>query len=291
MTNSRVKISGVKKMKMSLIKNSIKRNRIKILVLLLPIATITCLVCQKYYVMSPKYDYSISRSISSLSMDKIPKTISESRSLTTFSSTFTNTTRNTASKNLNNNNNKKKTINADFSNVIFIGDSITYGFIRAHNTPVKNDHVYAKIGAHVFEGSKLLGYDINLIKKRCNGSVDYIFIMFGANDYSYDMKSYKIWYEDLVDHIQEMFPKAKIILQSVMPMKSTVKEPTRDQEPEKLNNVVKNIANEEKVQYIDISESIPDAYKYFLADGLHFKPELYPLWINVIRSKEEQLKD
>lgn len=180
-------------------------------------------------------------------------------------------------------------INPDFSNVIFIGDSITYGFINAHNTPVDKDHVYAKIGAHVFEGSKLLGDNSELITNRCNGSVDYVFLMFGANDYGYNMSVYKNWYKGLIEYIKNMFPNAKIVLQSVMPMNSTNEEPKRDQEPKKLNNIVKTVAIEENVNFMDVSKSIANARKLLAADGLHFKPELYPLWISVIKNNEKQI--
>ncbi|AFM39482.1 lysophospholipase L1-like esterase [Desulfosporosinus acidiphilus SJ4] len=180
-------------------------------------------------------------------------------------------------------------IKADFSNAIFVGDSITFGFKNSHNTPVKQDHVYAKIGAHVYEGIGLLGDNSDLIKSRCNGSVDYVFLMFGANDYGYDAKSYKQWYKELVEHSKKMFPDAKIILQSVMPMKSTPEQPQRNLEPEKMNRVVKTVAADENVKYLDVSQSIANAKSLLLADGLHFKPELYPLWISVIKANEKQL--
>lgn len=180
-------------------------------------------------------------------------------------------------------------IESDFSNVIFIGDSITFGFIKANNTPIEKDHVYAKIGAHVFEGSKLLGNNIDLITNRCNGSVDYVFLMFGANDYGYNIKSYKTWYKELINHVRKMFPNAKIILQSVMPMKSTTKEPNRSQEPQKLNKIIKSIAMEENINYMNISDGIPNVQNLLVADGLHFKSELYPLWITEIRKNEKQI--
>jgi hypothetical protein len=182
-------------------------------------------------------------------------------------------------------------LKSDFSNAIFIGDSITFGFTKANNTPIKKDHVYAKIGAHVFEGSELLGENNEVITKRCNGSVDYVFLMFGANDYGYDLKSYKAWYEELIEHIKKMFPDARIVLQSVMPMKGTAKEPQRALEPEKLNRIVKTIAIEENTKFINISESIPNVHNLLLADGLHFKPELYPLWLAVIKSNEKQISN
>ncbi|WP_088187352.1 GDSL-type esterase/lipase family protein [Desulfosporosinus sp. FKA] len=180
-------------------------------------------------------------------------------------------------------------IKADFSNVIFVGDSITYGFKKSHNTVVKQDHVYAKIGAHVYEGAKLLGDNSNIIRSRCNGSVDYVFLMFGANDFGYDMRSYQKWYKELIESTKKMFPESKIILQSVMPMKSTLDQPQRNLEPQKLNKIVKAVAAEEDVTYLDISKSIPNATNLLLSDGLHFKSELYPLWIAVIKNNVKQL--
>ncbi|MDP4126833.1 MAG: GDSL-type esterase/lipase family protein, partial [Bacillota bacterium] len=172
-------------------------------------------------------------------------------------------------------------IKPDFSNVIFIGDSITFGFIKSANTPVNKDHVYAKIGAHVYEGSKLLGNNSELITKRCNGSVDYIFLMFGANDFGYNMSDFKKWYTELINDTKKMFPNANIVIQSVMPMNSTHEKPNRDQEPQKLNNVIKTIATAEHIKFLDVSTSIPNARNLLEADGLHFKKELYPLWLSV----------
>ncbi|MGC7871406.1 SGNH/GDSL hydrolase family protein [Desulfosporosinus sp. SYSU MS00001] len=182
-----------------------------------------------------------------------------------------------------------KEIKADFSNAIFVGDSITYGFKKSDNTAVNQGHVYAKIGAHVYEGAKLLGDNSDIIRSRCNGSVDYVFLMFGANDFGYDMNSYQKWYKELIEYTKKMFPEAKIILQSVMPMKSTIDQPQRNLEPQKLNKIVKAVAGEENVKYLDVSNSIPNATNLLRSDGLHFKSELYPLWISVIRNNAKQL--
>ncbi|KUO78406.1 MAG: hypothetical protein APF81_16905 [Desulfosporosinus sp. BRH_c37] len=212
-------------------------------------------------------DKTIKNSISELPSETISKPPLESEFIPTLLPTPTPATHN---------------IKPDFSNVIFIGDSITFGFINAHNTPVEKDHVYAKIGAHVFEGSKLLGDNSKMITDRCNGSVDYVFLMFGANDYGYNMNAYKNWYKELIKYIKQMFPNSKIVIQSVMPMNSTAKEPNRNQEPQKLNYIIKAVAIEEDVQFMDVSKFIPNAKKMLLEDGLHFKPELYPLWITAI---------
>ena len=265
----------------------ITKNRIKVFCFIVIIFLIARFWYQKFYIALPKNKYSYHNIASGYSIGKIPQPISkpsvESRSLPTFLSMKADTVIINA-QNITSNSTDK--IKPDFSNVIFIGDSITYGFIKSDNTPIKKDHVYAKIGAHVFEGSKLLGNNSEAIQKHCSGSVDYIFLMFGANDYGYDMKLYKGWYIDLIEYVKKMFPKAKIVLQSVMPMKSTPKEPNRDIEPERLNKVVKDVAKEENVKYIDISGSIPDACNFLLIDGLHYKPDLYPLWINVIKKTE-----
>lgn len=174
-------------------------------------------------------------------------------------------------------------IKSDFSNAIFIGDSITYGFTQAGNNPIPKENVYAKIGGHVFEGTKFLGNDKELIKNRCKGSVDYVFIMFGANDYGYEMSNYKTWYKQLIQTVKGMFPDAKIVIQSVMPMNDTSNEPNRSAEPDKLNKVVQEISKEENVQYLDVANSIPNLKQMHVSDGLHFKAELYPLWTDVIR--------
>jgi Lysophospholipase L1 and related esterases len=175
-------------------------------------------------------------------------------------------------------------LKSDFSNAIFIGDSITYGFTQAGNNPVPKENVYAKIGGHVFEGAKFLGSDKELIQRRCKGSVDYVFIMFGANDYGYEMNSYKSGYKQLIHTVRGMFPNTKIVVQSVMPMSDTNDEPNRSAEPDKLNKVVKEISKEENVQYLDILSSIPNLKQMHVPDGLHFKAELYPLWVNVIKN-------
>ena len=173
-------------------------------------------------------------------------------------------------------------IKKDFSNVIFLGDSITFGFMKANNTPVLKDHVYAKIGAHVFEGTQLLGDDSELIENRCNGAVDYVFIMFGANDYGYSLSDYQDWYSQLVEHIKLMFPGARIVLQAVLPMNSTAQEPERNQEPAKLNTIVRSVAAKEQVQYLELVKDIPGIRKLLLTDGLHYKPQLYPLWVKAL---------
>lgn len=187
-------------------------------------------------------------------------------------------------KDINNtNNNTSVKLKDDFSNAIFVGDSITYGFIQTNNTPISKNNVYAKIGSHTFEGVKLLGNNADLIKSKSNGNVDYVFIMYGANDYGYDMSDYKRWYKELITHIKTMFPSAKIIVQSVLPIQNTSSEPNRSSQPQKLNKVVKEIAKEENVQYLDVAGNIYNINSLHMEDGLHFKAELYPLWVKVIK--------
>lgn len=177
----------------------------------------------------------------------------------------------------------KPTLKANFSNAIFVGDSITYGFVQAGNTPVNKNNTYAKIGSHTWEGKNLLGSNKNVIESRLGNQVDYIFIMYGANDFGYDMNTYKKWYKELIIHIKTMFPEAQIILQSVMPMENTQSDNSRSSQPIRLNEAVKTIAKEENVRYLDVAGSIYNIRALHVADGLHFKSDLYPLWLQVIK--------
>lgn len=168
------------------------------------------------------------------------------------------------------------------SDVLFLGDSITYG------SDFQNDFKNIKIGELGYPGDTLKGM-INRADMVKDLSPKKIFILGGINDLSQGASSNDIYdrYEKLIKKLKRNNPNATLYLQSILPI-NTVKKDTRTTNKNiiEANKKIKLVTKKENLVYIDLfSLYYKDGQlpSNLTIDGIHLYPDSYRFWENEIK--------
>jgi len=167
----------------------------------------------------------------------------------------------------------------DFNEIIFLGDSITFGCEWAElfsNPKIKN----RGIGGDNTEG--VLERLMEIIESK----PDKLFINIGINDLELGMRISDIRknYGEIIDRIKRYTPNTKIYIQSVLPI---FNHPEQSNDSIRaLNKNLEELANEKSVKYLNLFDSFVDAngnLKMNLSyDGLHLNAQGYLTWKELI---------
>lgn len=173
----------------------------------------------------------------------------------------------------------------DTVDVVFFGNSITHG----------GDFDQA------FPQLKIcnLGYpsdDLSGMQKRIAQIIalhpKLLFIMAGTNNLStFNEKSFKCDYNELITEIKKNVPNVEIYVQSILPYNSNLCEVKfkieRHTAITKANEIIKMISEESGENYIDLYSLYVDEegqlQESLTVDGVHLKNEAYERWYNEIR--------
>jgi lysophospholipase L1-like esterase len=164
---------------------------------------------------------------------------------------------------------------AQFKNSVFIGDSITEGFVVNEILPKEN--VIAGAGT-----TAVFAYDD--IKDLAQKKPDHVFIMLGSDDMLWPKGDPKALFESsmtkLVQKIKEDAPNAKIYLESITPVtQDALKTEPRYKNIDDYNKLLQDLAQKLSVHYVDINALAKQHTDLFAEDGIHFKKEFYSLWL------------
>lgn len=169
-----------------------------------------------------------------------------------------------------------------FKEDFFIGDSITeelkyYKFLYDNN-------VFSKIGLNTDTLRKLIP-DENFGIEPKN-----IYLMMGLNDSVFvkTEEKFKERYLAMLDALQAKFPNAKIYLQAIFPVSKALdeKEDARvnNTKINSFNEVIKTIASERGLDYLDFSYLLKENEDYFEPDGMHLKSKFHKVWLNEVKN-------
>lgn len=169
-----------------------------------------------------------------------------------------------------------------FKEDLFIGDSITeelkyYKFLYDNN-------VFSKIGLNTDTLRKLIpDEDFGIEPKN-------IYLMMGLNDSVFvkTEEKFKERYLAMLDALQTKFPDAKIYLQAIFPVSKALdkKEDARvnNTKINSFNEVIKTIASERGLDYLDFSYLLKENEDYFEPDGMHLKSKFHKVWLNEVKN-------
>ena len=170
--------------------------------------------------------------------------------------------------------------------VVFIGNSITNGAEWNELFPrkrVKNRGISGDTSEGVYDR-------LDSIVK---GKPAKIFILIGINDISRGIEVETIVQnmKRIVEKIQNESPKTKIYIQSILPLNpdfEMFKGHMKPQLIKEINQSYQNIAQEYKVNYIDLyshflEEGTDKMDKKYTNDGLHLLGEGYLLWREIVK--------
>lgn len=182
-----------------------------------------------------------------------------------------------------------------FADALFIGDSRTVGLSEYGD--LGDADVFANSGMSVF---KIFETDIsvksvgktnleNLLESKQYGK---IYIMLGINEMGYPYESVVSKYQKLVDRVRALQPNALIFLQANLHVTKSKSEgnPTYSNEKiDKLNQAISQMADDEKMFYIDVNEVFDDGEgnlaDEYTADNAHVLGKYYADWVTWLLTK------
>lgn len=169
-----------------------------------------------------------------------------------------------------------------FKEDLFIGDSITeelkyYKFLYDNN-------VFSKIGLNTDTLRKLIPDEDFGIEPK------HIYLMMGLNDSVFvkTEEKFKERYLAMLDALQAKFPDAKIYLQAIFPVSKALDEKkdarVNNTKINSFNEVIKTIASERGLDYLDFSYLLKENEDYFEPDGMHLKSKFHKVWLNEVKN-------
>lgn len=183
----------------------------------------------------------------------------------------------------------------NFSDAVFIGDSRTEGlqintglttakFLSAKglmvDTALKNNVIKLKNGSRgtVIDGLK-------------EGTYNRVYVMFGMNELGWPyLDVFTSRYEKLITEIKKVQPNATIYVQSILPVskaKSDKDSIYNNENINKFNKAIKDMANKNGYIYLDVASAVKDSNSALpsnaSSDGVHLNKEYSQKWLNYLR--------
>ncbi|MED3542142.1 GDSL-type esterase/lipase family protein [Bacillus toyonensis] len=169
------------------------------------------------------------------------------------------------------------TFKSIFKTSVFLGDSITDGL---HDIDILDEkNIISGIGKSIGDAQKN-------IEQVVNQKPENLFILLGLCNLSETKESAITQYSQLIQQIKGKLPDTKINILSITPVT-----PERIQKEERYKNIndfnegFKMLAKKEQVNFIDLSPIFKDNPDLYVNDGIHFKPEFYPIWLEYLKSQ------
>lgn len=177
-----------------------------------------------------------------------------------------------------------------FEKTLFIGDSLSVGFLNYEFLPPEN--VFAKVGITPALAADTRIDNKSVFDKARDIDPEYICILLGTNGIAY-VEGQQMSEElgDFIDMVARTCPNAKIAIASVPP----VTQKHEAEKPEQLeaiiayNEFVKQVAEDKAVAFADVFSLLEDETGYLDQhyaehDGLHLKIYAYPVILGAFQN-------
>ena len=171
--------------------------------------------------------------------------------------------------------------------IAMLGDSLVHNIATANAT----DRIdfYGKSATHVddYYDKKISGSDRFVIDEIKDRGYDIIILMVGINDvYLYEDDQWLDGYRDLIAAVRERAPDAQIYLHAMLPTNDQVQKTSgyssANADIQARNQLLKGLAEEEGLPYIDAAVVVGDSSGYLNADlttdGIHMTAEGCKIW-------------
>lgn len=173
--------------------------------------------------------------------------------------------------------------------IVFFGNSITERGPWSELIGVNK-----KIGNRGIGGDNTFGMKAR-IAEAVRSKPKKIFLMMGINDVGRNLPTE--WslknYEEIILKIQEISPKTKIYIQSVLPLNEKLSpydyHKGKEAKVISLTEGVKKLADKYKLTYVDLREIFADGYVLkdeYTSDGIHINTQGYIDWVNYLKDRK-----
>ena len=166
-----------------------------------------------------------------------------------------------------------------FESVVFMGDSQAeplslYGYVDSSS-------VVASKGRNVISAK-------DDVKKAASLSPQKIVMLYGVNDLLLfkTTEDFISHYRALIESVRIEIPRAEIYVNSVYPVKESVieKKPLFKRSGD-FNEALVSMCSDMGITYIDSTHLIKENPDYYAADGIHFKAQYYPAWLDFLMAQ------
>ncbi|MDD6237424.1 MAG: GDSL-type esterase/lipase family protein [Clostridiales bacterium] len=192
--------------------------------------------------------------------------------------------------------------NTYFNDAAIIGDSRAVGLINyTALSNVKNYAYRSATTSKILEDTKLIsGKNITVMQDMAANKDKYkkVYIMLGLNEISWpNYNTSKAKYHTMIDQIRASQTDVQIYLQAVMPIgkyAETHHSYLRMEKIEKYNEMLKTVAVDKKVYYIDPASAVAGKDGWALdeavskADGYHFQKPYCVKWLDFLKTHTVQ---
>lgn len=187
-----------------------------------------------------------------------------------------------------------------FDDALFIGDSRTVGLYQYGD--LGNATVLADTGMSVY---KLAGKELRLSDGSkttfeallTDRKFQKIYLMLGINELGYDIDQTVRRYAQIVDRIQELQPQAVLFIQANLHItagKSEASDIYNNENINRLNKSMKEIAEERNLMYLDVNPLFDDAEgnlsPEYTVDESHVLGKYYKDWVEWILSNAVEVE-
>ncbi|WP_227011908.1 GDSL-type esterase/lipase family protein [Paenibacillus lutimineralis] len=165
---------------------------------------------------------------------------------------------------------------AAFSDSVFLGDSLLGALSYLNKLDQAN--VIAPRGA-------TLDFTLPNVEKLASLVPEHVFILLGSNDIRLsDKQEFVERYRQLIDSIRNKLPKAKLHILSIPPVaEEALKQEPRYADITDFNQALEQLTDEVKVDFVDLSPIFATNKIHYAADGVHFKPDFYPPFLDYLK--------
>lgn len=180
--------------------------------------------------------------------------------------------------------------------IAFIGNSRTQGFIMYNGLTKVQDYTYIGLMVDTAMTKEFVktgnGEKITLLQDMKNKNIKKVYIMLGINELGWSYPSvFKLKYEELIDEIRKVKPDCDIYVQSIIPVtksKDKTDKIYNNTNVRKFNKLIKEVANEKNVKYLDVQSVLTDNEGYLpedaSTDGIHIGKKYCEKWLNYLKN-------
>lgn len=176
-----------------------------------------------------------------------------------------------------------------FADAVFIGNSLEQGFMIYSGLTTADMFATQSINVVNIFSEKVInvggGSFISIMDAVARGTYGKVFVMLGLNEISFRPADFTRQYGRVVDALREMQPDADIYLQSMTPVtkrQSQSGSVFNNQRIAEYNELIRGLAEEKRVHYLHIYESLADEEGNLpagsSADGIHPYSKYYKQW-------------
>ncbi|MBU7316565.1 GDSL-type esterase/lipase family protein [Paenibacillus oleatilyticus] len=169
-----------------------------------------------------------------------------------------------------------ETYKAAFRHSVFLGDSILGAL--SYLNKLDSANVIAPSGA-------TLALALPNVERLAGQAPEHVFILLGSNDIRLsDKQEFVEGYRQLIGSIRNKLPKATLHILSIPPVaEEALKREPRYANITDFNKALEQLADEVKINYVDLSPLFAANKIHYADNGVHFKPDFYPLLLDYLK--------